>query len=427
LWFLSLAFGLISIQSEKQLSPSIQSIIDRTFFEKSAAVSEAFYFYISKFFYPINLYSIYPKNPILGHSLWIRYGASILFLLLLLLLLKITFFSRRPYDKLTLFCLWNFGIVAGPILGWFPTSYMKITHVADRYNYHPLPFLILFIALVFYWIINLIHKPRIKFFYLTGGILCIFLCVLTFQQSMTWTNSIRLWLHCLRFNVLEPSCFYNLGQAYYDKGNFEEAKKAFDESLKINPEFPLPLYAFADLALKQKDLTGAKIYFQKISNSPKTETENYLSLKIYSIYMLGMISEKLEENPEAIRYYQDVLREYSENKKKNLIHKSTLFNLGRLLCKQGRYEEAQLYLLELKKENFRLGEIDITLGYSFSNSDPKKAEAYFLKALDYFNNHSGQQVVYWNLYILYQNTKQYAKALSILEQFILTHSQDISW
>ncbi|MEK7483450.1 MAG: tetratricopeptide repeat protein, partial [Planctomycetota bacterium] len=423
LWFLSLAFGLISIQSEKQhYHTTHELVLNRTSLEKMADVTESLCFYVIKFFYPVHLCCIYPRYPILGNHLWIRYGATILFILALLVLAKITFFSKPSTNKSLLFCLWNFGIVAGPILGWFSTTYIKISCVSDRYNYHPLPFLIVFFALGIQKMIEK-SKQTVKFVcFVIGGFLCIFLMILTFRQAMTWTTPLRLWSHCVRLNSSHEVPFYNLAMTYNKQGDLENARKALETSLQVNPEYNIALYEQGVLFYKQKNFPAAFRCFQEILHFP--EGALYPLIKIKSKFKLGAIAEALKEDERAIQYYREILEE--KNTEKNVYNRS-LFCLALLLCKQKQYKEAQPYLLDLEKDDFRLADVYTALGYAYADTDLQKSEAYFLKALAQFEKRSDQEIVYWNLYILYQNTKQYAKSLSILEQFILTHSQDISW
>ena len=403
LWFLSIAFGLLSIHSENKFYHSgHQPVLSRTLFEKMADVTEALCFYSTTFFYPRNLSCIYPHHPILGSQLWVRYGATIVFVCGILILIKITFFSKHKQQTQILFFFWNFGIVAGPILGWFATSYMQLSRVSDRYNYHSLPFLSLGLAL---WgahylkLLTPLQQRSLTILFL--GFLS-FLIFCTAQQTQVWSTPISLWIQASKINPQETEVFYNLALSYLSEKKVENAMRAFEETLKIEPRHYKANNNYGNL-LAEQGRNEEAIRHLKIAARVHPEEWTAHNNLAHIYHGLGKKEEAIPHyrkslnNPDRSFVYNvtslelaDILREKAELLKEN---QNTVFS-----------EAIDCFKMALQgDEKQRAFE---GLGLCYLKTDPQKAEECFQKSIQFAKSKNSSSIAWMNLYRLFHGQKQ---------------------
>ncbi len=234
LWLISLFFGVMTLESEtRYYLPLHKTILNRTLLDRVQDTSASLWFYVWKFFYPVNLIFIYPKYPLMQPNTL----ASCFGILILLSLIVFFFYRARVGSnstRLIAFSFLNYGVIAFPILGFFSTSFMNFSNVSDHYQYHPLPFLILAITLL---IQELWKKPfdpilqRILYGSFVAGLMS-----LTFQQAQVWTTSVRLWTYANEHHPKNSDILMNLGLVYFHQGENNRAEQYLQEAVLAGPE-----------------------------------------------------------------------------------------------------------------------------------------------------------------------------------------------
>ena len=184
----------------------------------------AYAIYLRQLVWPSRLAVFYP-HPGQSLSIWIVCES-------LACLICITFVVIWQWRKryLTVGWLWFLGMLL-PVIGIIQSG--DQAH-ADRYTY--LPMIGAFITLV-WWFGDWAHG-RNRFIILSiVGLLCLGLLSFTaHRQTSYWRDNFTLWSHAIdstRENALAEG---NLGEAYLDTGNKEEAYRHLREQLRIDPE-----------------------------------------------------------------------------------------------------------------------------------------------------------------------------------------------
>ncbi|MEK7483157.1 MAG: tetratricopeptide repeat protein, partial [Planctomycetota bacterium] len=364
---------------------------------------------------------IYPHHPILGSQLWVRYGATIVFVCGILILIKITFFSKHKQQTQILFFFWNFGIVAGPILGWFATSYMQLSRVSDRYNYHSLPFLSLGLAL---WgahylkLLTPLQQRSLTILFL--GFLS-FLIFCTAQQTQVWSTPISLWIQASKINPQETEVFYNLALSYLSEKKVENAMRAFEETLKIEPRHYKANNNYGNL-LAEQGRNEEAIRHLKIAARVHPEEWTAHNNLAHIYHGLGKKEEAIPHyrkslnNPDRSFVYNvtslelaDILREKAELLKEN---QNTVFS-----------EAIDCFKMALQgDEKQRAFE---GLGLCYLKTDPQKAEECFQKSIQFAKSKNSSSIAWMNLYRLFHGQKQYQKAFQSLESGIQNNPDSI--
>ena len=125
-----------------------------------------------------------------------------------------------------------------------------------------------------------------------------------------------------------PEAYLNAGIAYARCGNPEDARRAFQEALVIQPESTDAARGLAALALEQQKLSGDEaldLHRQLISMGAQ-------SAEVF--YNAGLLCQKRGHFEDAATYYRQAIEE-------NASFAEALLNLGHVLRAQQKEDEAQ--------------------------------------------------------------------------------------
>ena len=176
--------------------------------------------------------------------------------------------------------------------------------------------------------------------------------------------------------LIFASQHYELGEYFYSKKLFKDAKKQYEKSLQKYDKFHYALYRLGQIALQEKDMETAKGYFEKAIQSDPTYGDAYKklaeiykdegdlegALKVYrrrvrmrrgdvnGLINLGIISSMLGKLDQAEEYLSKALRINSNSPEAN-------YNLAVVYFQKGKMEKALLYLN--KAEKLSPGEVRI--------------------------------------------------------------------
>jgi protein O-mannosyl-transferase len=197
--------------------------------------------YIVKMFRPVGLAVFYP-HPIKDIPVW-QIAAS--FAVLAAITALVILFRHRRY--LLAGWLWYLGTLV-PVIGIVQVGGQAL---ADRYTYIPLTGIFIMIA----WLASdIIAQQRFRQI-LAAAAGTVIICVLgvtTFVQVSYWRDTMSLFGHAAAVTKDNFVAYSLMGVRYAEKGQMEEAMRAFDAILKMTPKDADTLYNVA----KSLDLQG---------------------------------------------------------------------------------------------------------------------------------------------------------------------------
>lgn len=252
------------------------SYIKESFLVRLAALPMLFLFYIKQWFFPTNLFGLYPRwnlQPVglLTLACWI--------ILAVLMLTVVRFRSRSVYFYGSLF----FAVNIFPVLGLLPMYYTYYAWVGDQLVYLPCIGLAV-ISSYGLWNLNLYFKAYPKFINYLSLLLTVLIVtsfsVISHNLSKTYHNSESFWSYVergnteswvveqnlgqalgfqsdkvheaivhyqlsLRLNKTNAEAHHSLGLLYEKLGNHEDAISEFESAVKLRPDF---IDAHIDLA-----------------------------------------------------------------------------------------------------------------------------------------------------------------------------------
>jgi len=225
---------------------------------------------------------------------------------------------RSPY--LVVGWLWYLGTLF-PVSGLIQVGGHAM---ADRYAYVPL--IGLFIILV--WgtadLAQTLHLPKS---WLLGAGLCVVIVLIgaVRLQVSHWRNSFTLFQHALESTQTNHMAHSNLGIAFLDRNDLDEAIGHFQEALEIKPTHA-GVHTNLSIALRRKGMLDEALEHSIRSiqiNPDLAEAHNNLGI---CFFQKGRVEEALQEFRKALELKPDYTTCY--------------YNLGVVLEDQNRFEEA---------------------------------------------------------------------------------------
>lgn len=271
--------------------------------------------YTYKMIYPTRLAFFYP------------YPASFslpLATLLALLIIAISVISWRSKKKYLFFgWFWFIGTLI-PVIGLIQVGGQEM---ADRYTYVPLIGLFILIT----WLAVDISKRlayQQQLLTVMGISILLALALCTRHQLSYWRDSATLMSHAISVTSNNYIAYNNLGNAYMDIGDTEEALKNFNLSIENSPLFLLAHFnrGVALLTLDREDEALASFNFVLAVG-----LDREVAAKVHA--RLGEMAAMKGRKVEAASHYIAAI----ENNRTNA---SAHFLYGLLLIDDGRYDEA---------------------------------------------------------------------------------------
>jgi protein O-mannosyl-transferase len=225
-FLISLTIGIISIFAQKfdnainQVGiPPVHSLFYGNY---------SIWVYLFKFFIPANLTCLYeyPKSAE-GGLPWILYFAPLILAFLVAVIVK-TWKSKSYITFGILF----FMFTIFPVLQFLPVGDAV---VAERYTYIPYIGLFLIIA-IGYTELDKNHKYATlkKVVKYTGLVVIGIFCILAWNRTKIWVDSVSLWSDVMKKNPRCMSAYINRAFMYNQNKEFEKAKQDCDDALKID-------------------------------------------------------------------------------------------------------------------------------------------------------------------------------------------------
>lgn len=303
----------------KGIQPSSGLEFVPNLWQRFLVAGDAVTFYHTKLLWPFGLAPDYGRDPqeVLSSG-WIYLTGLMPFVVAALLIWQV----RRTW------------LVAGalvfvaallPVLGFIPFGFQDVSTVANRYLYSAM----LAPALIFGRLLYLYPGRR------TSAIAAIILLLLAMRSAdrlSYWHDSLTFNLRAVEINPNSSLAHNNLGIAYIDRGQINEALAAFEQAVlsasSITPaqgNFARAYLRLGMTAAQNNDIRGAMDYYTKALEIDPNIAETHGSL--------GIIYTRLNQYDEAIAHYRRAI-ELDPDLEEALI------NLGQVYELAGRREEA---------------------------------------------------------------------------------------
>jgi len=308
---LSLVSCVVTFLAQKR-GGAVASLIHIPLGERVANAATAYAAYLWQTFWPLELAVFYP-HPV--HPA----GAKVLASLLVLLAVSAgVFLGRRPW--LIMGWLWFLGALA-PVIGLVQVG----DHArADRYTY--LPLVGLFIGIV--WTATGFAAARPAWRKPLWGLAAcvgVLLGLETRVQLAHWKNSETLFRRALAVTGRNYLAHNNLGNVLDLSGRHEDAKRHYEATLRIRPDFAGTHYNLANVLTREGDFDAALQHYRAaLALQP-----NYADAH----HNLGVLLARRGRVDEALEHYQAALRS-------NPAFADAHNSRGNLLFQQGRLDEA---------------------------------------------------------------------------------------
>jgi len=273
--------------------------------------------YILKIFWPTNMAVLYPLPRVLPLAMAI--GAGIL-----LLCITIRFFRESQHrGYLLVGWLW-YLITLLPVIGILQVGKQIM---ADRYTY--IPSIGLFILIAWFAEDFLSGKPNGKLILtVSAAAVLIALSICTFQQLNYWKDSEALFTHTIQVTEDNDIAHANLGLVLYRQDRVDEAVEHYRRALVLHPRYAVVHFNLG-LALEDKGL-----FDEAVDNwRQAAQAVHDKHLHYHAIRNLGRLLGRQGKLDEALTYCRQALDMNPDDPDTNLI-------LADLYTRMGRFDEA---------------------------------------------------------------------------------------
>jgi tetratricopeptide (TPR) repeat protein len=317
-FFLGISAGLFTAWVERTFIGAQGEAFNYGLIERCLIAGRAFWFYLTKLFWPENLIFVYPRWRI-DASIWWQYLfplAALLFFAALLL------WNRRSRAPLAAFLI--FAGMLFPVSGFFNVYPFIFSFVADHFQYLAAIAVITLIAAgltLLFERLKISPTLRLIFCAMLLGVLA----TLTFRQARMYADAETLYRVTIERN---PECwmaYSHLGRIYRLSGKLNEALPYFRKALEINPNHADTYDNLANTLGQLHRVTEALGYYDKaLAIKPRSAIaqSNLGSL----LLQIGRIDESLAHLEKAVEI----------DPRKGDAHN----NLGNTLLQAGRVTEA---------------------------------------------------------------------------------------
>ena len=291
--------------------------------ERCLIASRSIFFYIEKFFLPINLMTFYPRWVVDAKDI----AQYVYPFILILILCGLFLYRRSSRAPLALFL---FTLVSlSPTLGFLDFFFMSYSFVADRFQYLASGGLVILFAASLHFVFKRLGKEK-RFSHTGIKILIILiLSILTFKESTYYRNNETLFQRNIEKNPAAWPAYNVLGVEMEKKGNMKEAESWFRKSMELNPRFVNALNNLGTLLARDNKTGDAIELFKKALEIKPNSSQTHMNLGL---------ALSLEKN------YDKSLFHLKESIRLDSQYTSGHYNLGLVLMETGDMEEGILHL-----------------------------------------------------------------------------------
>jgi Flp pilus assembly protein TadD len=225
------------------------------------------WFYLAKFFYPVDLVLVYPRWSVPDHV--IEFSAL---LVALVLIIGAVVYYRRRIESTILFGLFFFFINILPVSGLIGFGHMGHSFVADHFMYLPMVGFAIVLSQAAQGLFDRLEDRRWVNEGLTA-VLYLLVCVLALlsvNQGLLWRDPAALWEATLKVTKTSAAAYCNYGSELMKRGDHRRALEYFGRAAELAPSLDVAYVNMARSYHALGDRDNARIMFKKtIEVSPK--------------------------------------------------------------------------------------------------------------------------------------------------------------
>ncbi len=292
---LALGFGLLSVWFQKHQALAGATLAAQSFWERLALAGRAFWFYLGKALWPVNLNLVYPqwKAEAASPAAWapvLLCGAAA----------AACWRYRRSWGRQVMFGLGCFAVTLFPALGFFDAQYLTRWQVSDHLQYLPL------IAPVALAAAGMASLPGAAFSRGAAAAVVVALSVLCFDRARVFSTEEGLLRDTVARNPAAWGVQNDLGAVLAARGEYGEAKGCFEASLRAKADYPEAHVNLGRILLMQGQVEEAEEHFLEAVKVQPQNAEAHRSL--------GNILARQGKPGEALRHLLVTLRLKPDNR-----------------------------------------------------------------------------------------------------------------
>ena len=235
-FLISIVLGIITIQYQHGRAIGAEKILVGGVASRIATAGMAILFYLAEIVWPVNLLPIYPRWEVDPPKAWQFLAWPVIAAAAAWIWANRGTADRPGWGRHVLFGLGFFLLMVLPVLGFVTISYMRITWVADHFNYLPMIGVIALIGAAttrWYERSTVSAQPLI----IAGGTIALATCaLLSFRYANAWASEDALWTHTLKTNHDAWQAHNRLGAKKFSRGDIEGGYYHFTQSTKLRPD-----------------------------------------------------------------------------------------------------------------------------------------------------------------------------------------------
>jgi protein O-mannosyl-transferase len=289
----AVAAGVTTIWFEAHRVGAKSLIATLPLWERMEAAGAAFWFYVWKALLPVDLTPMYEgwvDTTAAAHTA----SAGVL---LALLVTALAFTWRRVGAPVALGVI-CYLLMLLPLLGIFDTNYFAYSHIADHWQYHALPGLLVTCAAVARLLAQ--QVPNLARLNLAGGSVAVAaLAILASTHFAHFEDAESLWSYVVKRNPQAWIAWYNLGNEHASKRDHVHAATAYRESIRIKGDYYRARFNLAYSLAASDQLEQASIAYLEARRLAPDEPDNYVNR--------GVVLLRLQREDEAIAEFQRAL------------------------------------------------------------------------------------------------------------------------
>jgi tetratricopeptide (TPR) repeat protein len=320
---LGLASGLTTLWFERVRSESASGLSALSLWQRMETAGANFWFYLGKALFPVGLTPMYRG--------WVdtTAAASTMFpgILLVALLIACALFWRRIGAPIAAGIVY-YAIILFPLLGILDTNYFLFSLIADHWQYHALPGII--VAVVAALQPLALRWPRLAAYPNAFGATAVLgLGALASAHFAHFEDPPSLWTYVLKKNPDAWEAWYNLGNIYADDHRNAEAIEAYRRSIRIRSHYSRSHYNLGNLLFAQGQVAEAE---REYVAAEQVNLDDPAPHNNRAVALLNLNRE------------DDAMVEFAATLKLDASLTQPKINLIALLLKRGRVDDARKHL-----------------------------------------------------------------------------------